>query len=204
MILEELEDLRRMSYVRAVMSDCVVGYIGPKVPAEILHALGLMAVPVYGIDRDILNYSCEKNLCPLVDATITYAKTDKCPLIHSSKLIVVDDTCEEMIAAMSGLSGKRICIYDGDNAKLIKILCGSYGVEFSDKKLQAVRSELERIHSRVKELTDDALQGFILEYYLNFLDLADRMKFLDGLQKINVSHEFVERIYHCSECRGKI
>ena len=205
MILEELEDLRRMAYVRAVMSDYVVGCIGRKIPVEIFHAFGIMSVPVYGIDKEILEFSCERNLCPLIDATITYAKTDKCPLIHSSRLIVIDDTCNAMREKISGLHGKRIHFYDDNREKLIAILEEVYDRRFNAEKLFSVREELERIHSRIKSLTNDELQGFILEYYINFLDLHERMNFLDSLQDkdIRLSHEFVETIYHCPECRGK-
>lgn len=205
MILDELEELRRFAYVRAVMSDCVVGYVGMKIPVEIFHAFELMAVPVYGIDREVLEFSVEENLCPLVDATVTYAKTDKCPLIHSAKLIVVDDTCDVMRAELFGLEGKRIYFYDNDCEKLISVLEEVYDREFQAGKLFHVREELERIHSRIKLLTADEVQSFILEYYVNFLDLSERMKFLDGLQgkDIHLSHEFVESIYHCPECRGR-
>lgn len=205
MILDELEDLRRMAYVRAVMSDDVVGYIGRNIPVEIFHALGLMAVPVYGIDREILKFSREKKLCPLVDATITYAKTDKCPLIHSAKMIVIDDTCDVMREEMSGLQGKRIQFYDNDSENLLAVIEEVYCRKFQSKKLCSVQKELERIHSRIKSLTNDEIQGFILEYYINFLDLYERMHFLDTLQgnEIRLSHDFIETIYHCPKCRGK-
>ena len=205
MILDELENLRRMAYVRAVMSDYVVGYIGRKIPVEIFHAFGLMAMPVYGIDREILKFSREENLCPLIDATITYAKTDKCPLIHSAKVIVIDDTCDVMRKEMSGLQGKRIYFYDNDREKLIASLEEVYGRKFQAEKLRSVHEELERIHSSIESLTNDEIQGFILEYYVNFLDLHERMNFLDTLKEkdIHLSHEFVESIYHCPECGGK-
>ena len=205
MILYELENLRRMAYVRAVMSDYVVGYIGMKIPIEIFHALGLMAVPVYGIDREILKFSREEKLCPLVDATITYAKTDKCPLIHSAKMIVIDDTCDSMREEMSGFQGKRIHFYDNDRENLIAVIEEVYGKKFQAENLRSVQKELERIHSCIKSLTNDEVQSFILEYYVNFLDLPERMNFLDTLQgkEIRLSHEFVETIYRCPECGGK-
>ena len=110
--LEALEEQRREAYVRAVLraseANDVVGYIGNRVPVELFHALGLMALPVYGADGEILKYSREKGLCPLVDATLTYARTDRCPLIHSSRLIVVDDACPIMAREIAGLSGKEV------------------------------------------------------------------------------------------------
>ena len=204
MILDELEDLRRTAYVRAVMSESVVGWIGSRVPVEVFDAMELTAFPVYGIDREILKYSSRKNMCPVVDATITYAETDKCPLIHSSKLIVLDDTCRAMIAGLSGLQGKRIYVYDGSSRQeLIAILGEVYGTsDPAHEKLTAVLAERERIRTKILALTDGDVQVFILEYYMNFLGLYERMSFLDDLQDkdICVSHEFMETIYRCPEC----
>ena len=203
----DLDDLRRNAYVRAVIraseSDDVIGFIGPNVPVELFEAAGLMAVPVYGLDREILNYSCETNLCPLIDATITYAKTDKCPLIHSAKMIVADDTCVPMSEALSRLEGKRIHIYAGNTAGLIEALREVYGTgEILPESLESVREERRRILTRIADLTNDPIEAFTVEYYINFLDLSERMSFLDGLQEIYTSGELIETIYRCPECRG--
>ena len=204
MMLDDLKDLRRNAYVKAVMSDNVVGWIGASVPVEVFAALGLTAFPVYGIDSGILEYSCEEDMCPLIDATITYAKTDKCPLIHSSRLIAADDTCGAMLAALSALPDKRIHVYGGIEG-LLAVLHEVYGTGgLEPEKLSAVRRERSRIRRRVHELAHSELDGFIIEYYLNFLDLRERMSFLDGIAggELSVSHKFVETIYHCPECRG--
>ena len=202
----DLDDLRRNAYVKAVIraseSDDVIGFIGTNVPVELFEAAGLMAVPVYGLDREILKYSCESNLCPLIDATITYAKTDKCPLIHSAKMIVVDDTCALMSEELSRLQGKRIHIYDGDTAGLITALHEVLARGPRELQLEAVREERKRIRTRIEALTNDPTEAFIVEYYINFLDLSERMSFLDGLQEIYTSSELIETIYHCPECRG--
>ena len=204
MIFDALEDLRRNAYVKAVMTDNVVGWVGLNVPVDVFEALGLTAFPVYGIDSGILEYSCEENMCPLIDATITYAKTDKCPLIHSSRLIVADDTCGPMIAALFALPDKRIHVYGGKEG-LLAVLHDVYGAGgLQPEKLSAVREERHKIHRRVQELAHSEQEGFIIEYYMNFLDLWERMSFLDGLAggELSVSHKFVETIYHCPECRG--
>ena len=204
MILDKLEDLRRNAYVKAVMSDDVVGWVGANVPVDVFVALGLTAFPVYGIDSGILEYSSGEDMCPLVDATITYAKTDKCPLIHSSKLIVADDTCGKMIAGLSRLLDKRIHVY-ADAERLFAVLHDVYGTRsVKQEKLSAVREERSRIHRRIQELAHDKQDAFIIGYYLNFLDLRERMSFLDGIAdgEFRMSHKFVETIYHCPECRG--
>ena len=205
MILDTLEDLRRTAYVNAVMSDNVVGWVGARVPVEVFEALGLTVYPLYGIDAEILEYSSGKDMCPIIDATITYAKTDKCPLIHSSKLIVADDTCRAMLAALSRLPDKHIHVY-ADTEGLLAVLQDVYGTGgLLPEKLSAVREERTRIRRRIQSLTNDPLEGFIIGYYMNFLDIWERMSFLDGIagRELGVSHKFVETIYHCPECRGK-
>lgn len=151
-LFEYLEGLRRDAYVRAVIraseSDDVTGYIGSHVPVEILESFGLMAIPVHGIDGDILSYSCEKNLCPLIDATITYAKIDKCPLIHSAKMIIVDDFCPLMTREMLKLN-KNVFIYDGDNETLIHELEDTY-----HRCMCEVKDETEEFIQRLKSHSD--------------------------------------------------
>ena len=48
-----------------------MGFIGSRVPLELLNALDLMVLPVYGVDGEILKYSREDGLCPIIDATLT-------------------------------------------------------------------------------------------------------------------------------------
>ena len=166
-LFEYLEGLRRDAYVRAVIraseSDDVVGYIGSHVPVDILESFGLMAIPVHGIDGEILSYSCEKNLCPLIDATVTYAKTDKCPLIHSAKLIVVDDFCPLMTREMMKLTDKNIFIYDGDNVRLIRELEDTYHRFKSE-----MQNEADELIRRLKNYSD--IDGLPISNHFCFHD----------------------------------
>ena len=214
MNIEDLENLRREAYVKAVIrqSECddVIGYIGMNIPVEIFYECGLMAIPVYGIDEEILQFSQEKekNLCPLIDATVTYAKTDKCPLIHSSKLIVVEDYCRIFTRELEKLTHKQIYIYNGNIDELKMKLYEVYGRRITKDS----REELQKISESIKNLkhkfnlTD--FQGFVIEYFINFLDLSERINFLDELLKtskredFNFVHKFVNLVYHCHECRG--
>ena len=176
-LFEYLEGLRRDAYVRAVIraseSDDVTGYIGSHVPVEILESFGLMAIPVHGIDGDILSYSCEKNLCPLIDATVTYAKTDKCPLIHSARLIVVDDFCPLMTREMLKLN-KNVFIYDGDNVRLIHELEDTY-----HRCMCEIQDETDELIHKLKNYSDiDGLRMYIAEYYTKFLPVDERINML--------------------------
>ena len=211
MILDILENLRREAYVRAVIKqsefDNVVGYVGYKLPIEIFYAMNLTAYPIYGIDEEILQFSSEKNLCPLIDATITYAKTDKCPLIHSSKLIVIGDTCKAMTNEILKLKDKNIYVYDNEE-NLISKIKEVYNTEFNQDFLISVREEISVYIQKLKRdfnLSD--LQAFNIEYFTNFLNLDERMNFLENLSKNNElknlddTNEFVNLIFHCISCK---
>lgn len=217
MILETLENLRREAYVRAVIRkaefDNVIGYVGENLPVEIFHAANLTPYPVYGIDREILNFSVEKNICPLIDATVTYAKTDKCPLIHSSKLIVIGKTCPAMKQALQKLKDKNIYVYDNEE-NLISELKKFYSFDkFYGEILYSIRQKLDEISDYIETLhrqnfliTHD--EKFTIKYFINFLDIDERMNFLNELsEKLNEEksfsrNKFVNLIHRCGLCKG--
>ena len=215
MILDILENLRREAYVKAVIReaefDNVVGYVGYKLPIEIFYAMNLTAYPIYGIDKEILNFSTEKNLCPLIDAAITYAKTDKCPLIHSSKLIVIGDTCPAMTSEILKLKDKNIYVYDSEE-NLISKIKEVYKTKFNQDFLISIREEIQKISDYIQKIKRDfnlsILQAFNIEYFINFLDLDERMNFLENLSKnnelknFNDTNEFVNLIFHCMSCKN--
>ena len=158
-IFEYIEGLRREAYVKAVMRDDVIGYIGSHVDVENLYRQSEFVIPVHGIDAGILEYSQEKNLCPLIDATITYAKTDKCPLIHSCKFIVVDDFCPIMTREILKLN------------KDVRVIKGEESHE--DERL-----------TRLKYYSNlTGLQVYIAEYYTKFLTRDERAEILDEILK---------------------
>ena len=187
-LFEALEGERREAYVRAVLraseANDVVGYIGSRVPVELFHAMGLMALPVYGVDGEILRYSGEKGLCPVADATLTYARTDRCPLIHSSRLIVVDDGCLILAHVMTRCLGKdkEVYLYQTEDPLKLERLTGKlervYGRRLDEDTLNAAIVESKRLAAmlaRLKYHSDlDGRSVYILEYYLNFLPLPER------------------------------
>ncbi|MBR6901922.1 MAG: hypothetical protein IKN30_07680 [Synergistaceae bacterium] len=160
-IFDYLEGLRREAYVRAVMRNDVIGYIGSYVPVDELYEQNQseFVIPVHGIDAGILEYSHEENLCPLIDATVTYAKTDKCPLIHSSKFIVVDDFCPVMTREILKLD------------KIIQVIHGEKIYE--DKQINKLKY--------YSDLT--GLQVYIAEYYTKFLTPVERSEILSEILK---------------------
>ena len=186
-IFDYLENLRRETYVTAVVRDSeandVVGYIGSKIPVEIFYSMGLFPIPVYGIDAEILKFSHEKNLCSVIDSTLTYAETDKCPLIHSSKIIVLEDFCPIMTQKLRAL--EKIYVYDFDDSKLISKLENTYSRSFKQKSF--IKIQLETINNLLEQLKYHSdltgLQVFILEYYLKFLSLDEQINILNEVSQ---------------------
>lgn len=172
--------------LRASGTDDVVGVIGGRVPLELLHALDLMVLPVYGVDGEILKYSREEGLCPIIDATLTYARTDRCPLIHSSRLIVVDDGCPIMAREVSRLPGREVHVYRTEDPmrleRLTETLERVYGRRIDDGALDAATAESRRLTGLLFDLKyHSGLDGrsvYILEYYLNFLPVPERLEVL--------------------------
>ena len=182
-----IENLRRGAYVKAVMraseADDVLGFTGSRLPVGIFHALDLYAVPVYGVDPEILKFSCEINLCPVIDATVTYAKTDKCPLIHSSKMIVLEPSCPVMTREILKLD-KDVYLYESEPALTAK-LQQVYNKQLNPVKLQETREKLQviaELMNRIKFHSDlTGLRVYILEYYLEFVSLDERINILQEL-----------------------
>lgn len=74
---EEILELRRNAFIETIMGldneRYIIGYLGKTVPKEIFYGFDLVPLPLDGVDRYILNYSNEKNLCSIVNSTLTYA-----------------------------------------------------------------------------------------------------------------------------------
>ncbi|MBQ7262105.1 MAG: hypothetical protein IJR14_00145 [Synergistaceae bacterium] len=194
-LIEDLEGQRREAFVRAVMrqaeSDDVVGYMGRRVPVEIFEALGLMALPVQAVDGDILEDSLDggRGLCPLIEATLTYAKTDRCPLIHSSRLIVVDDACPIMareMVALTNVMGKAVHVYRAGGPAASTRLCDAledvYGRRLDAGALDAARArrgEIEALLRRLERRPDlTGMQVYILRWYIEFIPMDERLRIL--------------------------
>ena len=100
---------------------------------------------------------------PLVDATLTYARTDRCPLIHSSRLIVVDDGCPIMAREVSRLPGREVHVYRTENPmrleRLAETLERVYGRRLDDGALDAATAESLSSRSPRAPLSERVIQA---------------------------------------------
>lgn len=189
--LEDLKeyviDLRRNAFVNAIMGlmneTYIAGYIGKKVPKEIFYGFGLYPIPLDGIDRDILEYSTEEeNLCSIVDSSITYAKTDKCPLTHNCKIIVVDDSCPIFQEKMKEALGDSVYFYHGDLEKLKAAIKNVYDRDFSLESFNKAVSLSKEISKELYNLSQTNIESKFLyevEFYNQFIfSLEERLSLI--------------------------
>ena len=92
-----LENLRREAYVEAaenyLSSANVIGIFGEDLPLDILYAYGLLPVPCEGTDSAIFKFGDMENICDVIRSSVIYLKTDKCPILFSCSMYLIENTC---------------------------------------------------------------------------------------------------------------
>ena len=184
---EEILELRRNAFVETIMGleneRYIIGYLGRTVPKEIFYGFDLVALPLDGVDKYILEYSNEKDLCSIVDSTLTYAITKKCPLLYNAKLIVVDNSCPLLLKILKENLKDKIFFYDGNLEELKNRVREVYKRDFSEKSfLKAV--ELSKIiFSKLESLSKTDIDSRFLyevEFYTQFIfSLEDKINMID-------------------------
>lgn len=172
--------LRDEAYVKALMhqveKDDVLGYIGKNLPLDIIYSFSLYAIPVQSDDRDILKFGDEhRKTCGGAYGTQIYIELDKCPLMHSSKIIILEDFCPVMSGGLKKFS--KVNFYR-DEKSLIKLIEENFGREYSEEK----RMKASELLEEGRKLSDKL--PFEYGFYSFFLEnLEERNEFLK--QSIN-------------------
>lgn len=150
--MTNLKNLRDEAYIKAVMQqaaeDNVLGYIGKNLPLDIIYSFNLYAIPVQSDDRDILEYG-ERKTCGGAYGTHLYYKLDKCPLLHSSKIIILEDFCPIMTGGLSQFS--KVKIYK-DGRSLINLIEDCFNQEYKEEnrlKAEKLLREGEELSSKL-------------------------------------------------------
>lgn len=114
----DLPELRRQAFVDCILRksehDDVIGIFGENINEPLLYAYGLYPVPIQGLDRYVFKYGNYEN-CDLIKSTIIYLRTEKCPLLFSPKMFVVDRFCDRFNNALIEQSEKKVHIYSNDD-----------------------------------------------------------------------------------------
>ncbi len=75
----------------------VVGAYCTYFPQEIAHAMGAATVGLCSTSDEtiaVAERDLPKNLCPLIKSSYGFAKTDKCPFVYLSDVVVGETTCD--------------------------------------------------------------------------------------------------------------
>lgn len=195
-----LENLRRNAYILSAQlkmeSDSIVGIFGKNVSEKLIYSYGFIPLPIVSIDSFIFEYSVDFSYCDVINSTITYLKTKKCPLLFSSKFFVVDNSCMKFNQMLENNSDKDVILQE--NIK-----------EYLDEKVKDIKSDnskidflFNKINNLYKKLEKSDLKGneiFNLKFFSKFIiDLEKRIDFLEeSLEGTEEIHKD-KKVYKCA------
>ncbi|MCI5997884.1 MAG: 2-hydroxyacyl-CoA dehydratase family protein [Peptoniphilaceae bacterium] len=184
----EVLELRRNAFIETIMGlnneTYIVGYIGKIVPKEIFYGFNLIPLPLDGIDLHILKYSQEKGICNIINSTLTYAITNKCPLIYNAKLIVTDNSCPMFSKILKENLNEKIFVYENleDLKKKIKSV---YNRTFDEKSFLNSVELSKKISAKLYALSKTNIDSKFLyevEFYTEFIfSLEKRLNLIDEI-----------------------
>ena len=184
-----LENLRRDAYVEAaenyLSSSNVIGTFGENLPLDILYAYGLLPVPCEGTDSAIFKFGDMENVCDVIKSSVIYLKTDKCPILFSCNMYLIENTCTHFFNKLKENTDKKVILYK-DKSELEKNIQEVYGKKFNDLKYRKAKEILDYIKTVLKKIDEysdiSAEEAFLLRYYTPYiLDLERRKKYFDDI-----------------------
>ena len=204
-ILDYVPDLRRESYIDATLrmqaDNNIVGVFGsaysdarsPIIDEALIYGCGLIPVPIVGVDAFIFKHG-DYPACDAIKSTMIYLTTQKCPLLYSSKMYVLDGYCPAVETAFRQCTQKPVYVYN-DEESFKAMLQQVYGREYSASRYQEAKSAFLMLSGLLQQLDQSALSGNefgMLAFYSCFiLELEERIAFLVRVCKLlsAVAHE---------------
>lgn len=173
---EDLKDLRRLSFVTAIetkmSTDNLASYFGD-VDIALLYGFGIKPLPLEGLDSYIFEYGFHEG-CDQVRSTLVYLKTDKCPILYSSKFYVLDDYCHVLKEELKKATEKDVV----NHFDLHSYLNDRY--EFSEELFEEAKANLKEIDSLYEKIKETSIGGyelFLLKFYSRYIiDLNKRIQ----------------------------
>lgn len=182
-----LENLRREAYVEAaenyLSSSNVIGIFGENLPLDILYGYGLLPVPCEGTDSAIFKFGNVENVCDVIKSSVIYLKTDKCPILFSCNMFLIENTCVDFFNKLKENTDKKVLLYKS-NSELKKTLQEVYCKSFDKVKYKRAKENLNYIEDILKKIdeysTVSTEAAFLLRYYTPFiLDIEKRREYFD-------------------------
>lgn len=200
-----LVEARRNAYIECtenyLSSNTVVGLFGDDLPEELFYACGLIPVPIEGVDPHIFKFGKEEEgegFCDVIKSTLIYLTTQKCPILYSCKMYVLEDFCKNFSNILKANTEKPVLIYKTEN-ELIKTLCQVYGTQYNEETRQKAKQDLDYIKSVLEKLAYhsdiEAEELFLLKFYSKYMtNLSERRKYFETIEKeVNFIKEKNER-----------
>lgn len=191
-ILDYAPDLRREAYVDATLrmqaDNNIVGVFGsayseaqsPVIDEALIYGCGLVPVPIVGVDAFIFKHG-DYPACDAIKSTMVYLTTQKCPLLYSSKMYVLDGCCPAVETAFRHCTQKTVHIYN-DAETLKTVLQQVYCCKYSAARYQDAKSAFVTLSGLLQQLEQSALSGNefgMLAFYSRFIfELEERIAFL--------------------------
>ena len=191
---EFLLELRRRAYVECTQNyletNTIAGIFGDEMPEDIFYACGVLPIPMEGVDSHIFQFGKEEEwegVCDVVKSTLIYLTTQKCPILYSCKMYVLEPHCQAMIDAIKMKSEKPLLVYT-DESSLITFLCNVYGTSYNEKMRVEAKKDLDYIKKVLQKIERhsnlDCEMLFLLEYYSKYMiDLEERRAYFEELEK---------------------
>lgn len=189
-----LIDLRRNAYIECtenfLTANNVVGIFGDSLPEEIFYACKLIPVPMEGVDSHIFQFGKEgqgDGYCDVIKSTLIYLTTQKCPILYSCRMYVLEDKCKTFYEVLQANTQKLVYVYNNED-DLIHNLSTVFETQMDQSIKQKAHSDLsyiEKILNKIECSTEfDAEEVFLLRYYTKYItDLNARRQFFEKLEK---------------------
>jgi len=191
-ILDYVPDLRREAYVDAALrmqaDDNVVGIFGSAyteahssiIDEALIYAFALVPVPIVGVDAFIFQYG-DYPACDALKSTMVYLTTQKCPLLYSSKMYVLDGCCPAAEAAFRQCTQKPVYVYEHADG-LKTVLQRVYGRPYSSARYEQAQTAFRKLNALLQRLEQSGLSGNdvgTFAFYSRFIfELEERIAFL--------------------------
>ena len=191
-ILDYMPDLRREAYVDAAIrmqtDNNIVGVFGsaysearsPTIDEALMYGCGLIPVPIVGVDAFIFKHGDYPG-CDVIKSTMVYLTTQKCPLLYSAKMYVLDGCCPAVETAFRQCTQKPVHVYK--NAEMLTAaLQHVYERNYSVVRYQKAQEAFTTLNSLLQQLERSILSGNnfgMIAFYSRFIfELDQRIAFL--------------------------
>ncbi|MEL7647347.1 MAG: 2-hydroxyacyl-CoA dehydratase family protein [Sedimentibacter sp.] len=170
--LDEFKNQRHEAFVSAFELKSegkkIAGVYGENVPREILWALDIIPINIYGIDGSNIEAAekfIDKKSCSLLKASYGYILTDRCPFSHFADIIIGTNYCfdkECMINKLENIKQVYIIKEHKNAADLVSeykdfiyYLQQKYSIDkFDEDKFVKIVKNTNNISKLVHEITD--------------------------------------------------